>query len=300
MISSTSIAVVVTYNRLNLLKECISGLRVQTHQLTDILVINNSSNDGTEEWLNSQADLIVITQPNEGGASGFYTGIKESFERGYEWIWCMDDDGCPDPNALERLLTYEKRKPCVINSLVLNKDDHNEILFAPESRRYKHQLKTPTLEGVATFFNATLFHNEVIRKSGFPMKNLIIWGDETEYANRICFMNHFQLFTVTNSYHFHPGQHSKFYTKEWPFKGSWKVYFYIRNKSFVLSSRYAAKFIAVIQYLIFLTGFFFYLILKQKKDKGRKVRLFLKAAKDGMNKNTDLSIKQIQDYINVL
>ena len=72
--------VVVTYNRLELLKDCIESLRNQTRKIDEIFVINNSSTDGTEEWLSRQNDLTTITQPNTGGAGGFYTGTKTDAE----------------------------------------------------------------------------------------------------------------------------------------------------------------------------------------------------------------------------
>ena len=55
-----AIAIVVTYNRVNLLKECITALRNQTHKPDAILVINNGSTDDTAQWLQTQKDLLVI------------------------------------------------------------------------------------------------------------------------------------------------------------------------------------------------------------------------------------------------
>lgn len=52
--------VVVTYNRLSLLKECIDALRHQTYKNFRIVIVNNGSTDGTCEWLSLQNDLIVI------------------------------------------------------------------------------------------------------------------------------------------------------------------------------------------------------------------------------------------------
>jgi GT2 family glycosyltransferase len=43
-------AVVVTYNRKELLIRCINSLRKQTVRLNDIIVVNNGSTDGTKEW----------------------------------------------------------------------------------------------------------------------------------------------------------------------------------------------------------------------------------------------------------
>ena len=58
-------AVVVTFNRLELLKRNIDSLR-QNHPIERIIVVNNGSTDGTREWLSEQSDLLVITQENVG------------------------------------------------------------------------------------------------------------------------------------------------------------------------------------------------------------------------------------------
>jgi len=50
-------AVVVTYNRLELLKQCIDSIKNQTRKPDEIIVVNNSSTDGTLEWLNPNKDL---------------------------------------------------------------------------------------------------------------------------------------------------------------------------------------------------------------------------------------------------
>ena len=98
------IAVVVTFNRQQLLSECIAALRNQTRKVDKILVINNGSTDDTINWLNNQADIEFFSQDNVGSAGGFYTGIKMAYDSGYSWIWLMDDDGYPKADALEMLL----------------------------------------------------------------------------------------------------------------------------------------------------------------------------------------------------
>ena len=76
------IAVVVTYNRLELLKRNIDCLRQNT-PLTSIVVVNNGSTDGTTQWLAAQPDLQVINQENVGGSGGFYTGIEYAYKAGF-------------------------------------------------------------------------------------------------------------------------------------------------------------------------------------------------------------------------
>ena len=60
-------SVIVTYNRLELLKRTVSALRKQSQKLDLIIVIDNGCTDGTHEWLDGETDLCVIHQDNVGG-----------------------------------------------------------------------------------------------------------------------------------------------------------------------------------------------------------------------------------------
>lgn len=67
--------VVVTYNRLSLLKECLSALENQTYPIQRIVIVDNCSTDGTSEFLDSLTDtryLIIHSKENIGGAGGFF------------------------------------------------------------------------------------------------------------------------------------------------------------------------------------------------------------------------------------
>ena len=70
-------AVIVTYNRLPLLKECLFAIQSQTRELDNIYVINNGSTDGTKEWLSINSNFEVLNEQNLGGANGFFVGIKK-------------------------------------------------------------------------------------------------------------------------------------------------------------------------------------------------------------------------------
>ncbi len=97
-------AFVVTYNRLALLRKTVEALR--KNNLSDIVVVNNGSTDGTREWLEAQTNLNVVHQDNVGGSGGFYTGIKKAYDEGADWIWCMDDDVMPHADCSAHLMQY--------------------------------------------------------------------------------------------------------------------------------------------------------------------------------------------------
>ena len=47
--------VVVTYNRLALLRECLAAIEKQTYPIHKVIVIDNCSTDGTEDFLKAYA-----------------------------------------------------------------------------------------------------------------------------------------------------------------------------------------------------------------------------------------------------
>ena len=74
-------AIVVTYNRKELLLNCLHALLEQSFSLSHIVIVNNASTDGTIDFLakngfinNSQFTLLNLPE-NQGGAGGFYEGI---------------------------------------------------------------------------------------------------------------------------------------------------------------------------------------------------------------------------------
>jgi len=148
-------AVVVTYNRKELLDACLESLLNQTAPLDAIYIIDNYSTDGTydallgKEWIapaagaagepsesikavrsptrpESAVEIRYVRMPeNTGGAGGFHEGVRRGCAAGFDWLWLMDDDLRATPEAFEALLN--KREALVaargpnflLNSLVL-------------------------------------------------------------------------------------------------------------------------------------------------------------------------------------
>ncbi len=70
----------VTFNRKELLKKLLSEYENQSECISEIIIINNNSNDGTKEYLNEKYSQntkfnIINLAENLGGSGGFYTGI---------------------------------------------------------------------------------------------------------------------------------------------------------------------------------------------------------------------------------
>ena len=186
--------VVVTYNRLELLKEVVDSLRNQTYCDFQIIVVNNDSPDGTREWLENQSDIFTIHQGNVGGAGGFFTGMKYVAENKFDYCWIMDDDVICNPTALEELIKGIQVKPDIgfVCSKVIG--DNNLPMNVPEidlrtmtngAVNWMDLLDSKMVKVRTATFVSVLFPVANIFEFGLPIKDYFIWGDDTEYTARL-------------------------------------------------------------------------------------------------------------------
>lgn len=186
--------IVVTYNRLSLLKECIESIRNQTFKNFDLIIVNNGSTDGTLAWLRTLSNVIVINQENTGGAGGFFTGLKYSAEHNYSYCWFMDDDVICQPDALQILYDTYRIKKCkgFLCSLVLSVDGQPMNVPGIDQRPGKNGYPTfldsineNLLKVQSATFVSVFLSTRILHELGLPYKEYFIWGDDSEYTNRV-------------------------------------------------------------------------------------------------------------------
>jgi rhamnopyranosyl-N-acetylglucosaminyl-diphospho-decaprenol beta-1,3/1,4-galactofuranosyltransferase len=184
------IAFVVTYNRISLLPKVIDSLKSQTYKIDEIVVVNNSSTDGTLDWLIKQKNITVITQENLGGAGGFNKGVEYAFNNNADWIWMMDDDVYPKSDALEKLMKYKNISECIIPWRYFsdNKDVNWGGIFDIEKFRLVRSTKPSNQNDKYYYpvntccFEGTLISKNIVSKIGFPDKRFFIAGDDSVYG----------------------------------------------------------------------------------------------------------------------
>lgn len=185
-------AVVVTYNRRGLLLECIDALRAQTAPV-DIMIVDNASTDGTGEALmplrKSGAITYMNTGANLGGAGGFQYGIRRAVEAGYDYVWIMDDDSMPAPDALQALLEaagelgpfgWLSGKTLWSDGSLCRMNVQRDLRMGNISDFSGDRIPA----GAATFVSL-LIPSRVVREVGLPIKEFFIWADDLEYTRRI-------------------------------------------------------------------------------------------------------------------
>lgn len=186
--------IVVTFNRKDLLKKCISSLRNQSVPLSDIIVVNNGCTDGTKDWLEEQSDLISLHQQNLGGAGGFYAGMHYCYERKvqYDWFWLMDDDVRPHPDCLEKLLANIENNIGILVPVRYQRDnlficEHKRLNYSnPFGKRLLEKVRPEELSNKVDVqcatFEGPFIKRDVITAIGFPTKELFIFNDDVEYS----------------------------------------------------------------------------------------------------------------------
>jgi rhamnopyranosyl-N-acetylglucosaminyl-diphospho-decaprenol beta-1,3/1,4-galactofuranosyltransferase len=228
-------AVVVTYNRCALLEGCLDALIRQDRPLDEILVIDNASTDSTREMLKQKyAGKIthVRMEENLGGSGGFYEGFRLAYEKGYDWIWVMDDDVEPAADALKALVqspAFDDHSVGVLASLVLDAkaksltpqyEQFNTVMAAgPDGagwipvanghyKRFnpimsfrlvvsKDSLKSPLIAIEGAGFLGVMIRRDAISSVGLPLKDLFLTWDDTEFIYRIS--RRFKAFLVPSS-----------------------------------------------------------------------------------------------------
>ena len=184
--------VIVTFNRLSLLKECIQAVLNQTRSIDKIIIVDNGSSDGTKEYLSNLKgeNIQIIYQENLGGAGGFHTGLKAAYEQEYDWIWLMDDDVEVASDCLENLLKYSNISKCLHpNKYYIDNvnfkweqwyDSFRGVTYSLHNTSFKNN-KDICFVNVGCF-EGMLISREIVNKIGFPNKNYFIVGDDLEYG----------------------------------------------------------------------------------------------------------------------
>lgn len=203
-------AVVVTYNRAEMLRQCLMSLQKQTMPC-DILVVDNASTDDTQALVQraAQHDASIFyrnTGENLGGAGGFNFGMRWAVEAGYAFVWVMDDDCFPEPVALEKLLDADRLLQGEygwLSSVALWTDGRECRMNRPKIKKNFYDRIELLRDGIllaeqATFVSLFL-KAETIRAVGLPVKEFFIWGDDIEYTRRITIREKMPCYVVGQS-----------------------------------------------------------------------------------------------------
>jgi len=158
-------AVVVTHDSREGLRNCLAAIERQDPPAAEILVVDNASRPPVADLVDAVPGATLVRQENLGPAGGHATGLERfrDADPSLRWAWVMDDDCVPEPHALGALLDAAG-------------DDSRIGLAFPRA------LSVPAGEPiVGVGWCGVLIARDVVQTVGVPLRELFWWAEDTEY-----------------------------------------------------------------------------------------------------------------------
>ena len=168
VVSTKIAAVIVAFNRDNLLERSLQYTVRQTRKPDLVIVVDNANLESTRLLVESQGAVYLNGAIENGSAGGFAIGLDYALSVNCDFVWTLDDDGYPDLNCLSTLLEFTLGSALNVSSpLSLSQEDHT-------------QTANPYLIGLSFVRSA----RDIIELIGYPKKELFLRGDEMDYYYR--------------------------------------------------------------------------------------------------------------------
>lgn len=208
MTSTPSVAaVVVTYNRADMLDGMLDALSGMSTLPDAVYVVNNASTDHTREVLDKWGEHQTLSvravhmDDNTGGAGGFHAGLVAAYEaaENYDAFWLLDDDVYPAPDCLAALTGHGG--PALMN---VREDSHGELMelsatrfdlsspFVANPKRASVKSTYGTRDNMPASvvienvtFEGFYVTRHIVDTVGFPDPSFFIFYDDVDYALRI-------------------------------------------------------------------------------------------------------------------
>src|SRR5712691_12896196 len=111
-LSAKVLAYLHTFNDAEVIEATIRALCEQTYPIPEILLVDNASSDGTLDRTFPSKVTIIRNADNLGCCGGVAIGMQYAIAHGYDWIYILDADSAPAPDAIEKLLhCYQNLSP---------------------------------------------------------------------------------------------------------------------------------------------------------------------------------------------
>ena len=195
-------AVVVTWNRRDLLARSLTAVLTQNPAPRQVVVVDNASTDDTRGLVADHfptVDLVRLER-NTGGAGGFALGIARALDLGAQAIWIMDDDTIPQPGALAALLSAradltaragDGQPPVLLASRVEWVDGRAHPMNTPRAKPFASAAERELAASAGCVpvrtasFVSLLLDADRVREVGLPVADFFLWNDDFEYTARL-------------------------------------------------------------------------------------------------------------------
>jgi len=185
-----------SFNDADIIEGTIQAVRSQTRVPDSILLVDNGSTDGTLDRVFPQDVTVSRNRENLGTSGAVWIGINYGLEHGFDWVWILDADSVPDPDALERMLQEfagwperQQSKTGFIACLPCDQP-HGAPRHGRVFTEHGRSLLNPPAEPRCypchvTIWSGILYRLEAVREIGLPNRDYVLDRGELEYAYRV-------------------------------------------------------------------------------------------------------------------
>ena len=234
-------AIMVTYNRRDIVLEALDCLQAQTQQVAHIVIVDNNSSDDTIEVLLERKDRdprisIVRSFENSGFGAGLALGMNWALENlSPDYMWLMDDDSYPVADALELLL----KNTIQYHYDVLGLSGY--ILTMGSKKKVIPQSNSVDVDFI--LIDNALVSIETIKKIGVPSGEFFMMCEDYDYCLRIKAAG-FKLGVIKNNHVTRLNLGSQKFSKA----TLWRGYYHSRNHLIILKRHFT--FVRFVNYII--------------------------------------------------
>ncbi len=176
-----------TYNDAEVIEPTIRALCEQTYPIPEILLVDNASADGTLDRTYPNKVTIIRNKDNLGCCGGVAIGMQYAIAHGYDWIYILDADSAPAPDAIEKLLhCYQNLSPPLqattwwLASLLKEGGfAHHASVFTPHGIEMVDPPPEPSYYRCDTnMWSGSLYRLDAVKDVGLPDANYVLdYGD---------------------------------------------------------------------------------------------------------------------------
>lgn len=104
------LVIIVAYNSMPWVERCYDSLRNSTYPC-DIITIDNGSTDGTQSYIHTHYPEVELVETNEnlGFGRANNIGLQKAIDKGYEYVYLLNQDAWILADTLEKLISFQKR-----------------------------------------------------------------------------------------------------------------------------------------------------------------------------------------------
>ncbi len=184
-----------TFNDADIIDRTVDAVQHQTRPPDGILIVDNASTDGTLDRTFPKQVSAIRNAANLGTSGAIRIGFEYAMAHGFDWMWILDADSVPEPQALATLLEMYSAWPSSLQDetsyiacLPVDQTDGRPLhgrLFT----QYGNVVVTPMPDQRyymchVAIWSGCMYRLAAVRQIGLPNEDYVLDRGELEYAYR--------------------------------------------------------------------------------------------------------------------